>query len=228
MNRSAARANLLHAVRAVTALFKAAHDYERGLGAVEAALRTVNYYERTLNRAVLGFYRGDIEAGAFIDRMLSLIEDQFRRAWNEGARDVGYSPQQMTDDDLLVLLERTEQEKEYILDFAAGIEKARFEGGDVRPFQDRVGMWAGRYNEVRDMARAHFGGKTRLAWTLGLSEHCESCLRLDGVVATAEDWAAARARGIYPRSRSLACGGYRCQCSLEPTTAPLTPGGIPL
>lgn len=193
---------------------------------VSAAVKTQAYYQRVLNRAVLQFHRDDLSAGGFIDTMLRLIDEQFRRAWNAGAREVGYTPADMTQDDLFVLLERTEQEKEYILDFAGGIEKARLEGGSVKPFQSRVQMWTNRYNEIVDLARMHFGGKTRLEWQLGPTEHCTSCLSLSGVVATAEQWNAARSVGIYPQSRKLECGGYNCKCSLQPTKKPLA-GAIP-
>ena len=205
---------------------QARNNLQSALRLVEAATKTQAYYQRVLNRAVLLFYRGEISAGEFIDIMLRLIDDQFRRAWNEGARDVGFDPRMMTQDDLFVLLERTEAEKEFILDFAGGIENARLEEKSVAPWQGRVSMWANRYNEVRDLARIHFGGKNRLEWVMGPTEHCNSCRSLSGTVATAEQWNEARNSGIYPKSNRLECGGYNCQCALQPTTKPLT-GAIP-
>jgi len=205
-----ARDNLANAVRIVT-----------------EAMKTQSYYKRVLNRAVLQFYRGDVDAFSFIDTMIRLIDDQFRRAWNEGARAVGYDPEDMTQDDLFVLLERQEQEKEYILNFASGIESARLNDQSVKPFQNRAAMWANRYNEIRDWAKSYFGGQARLEWVLGPTEHCESCLALEGTVAPAYQWEEARAAGIYPKSKRLQCGGYNCQCSLQATAKPLTPGNIP-
>lgn len=210
MNYLQARNNLINAVRLVT-----------------EAMKTRAYYQRVLNRAVLNFYRGDIDAFSFIDTMIRLVDDQFRRAWNEGARDVGYDPEDMTQDDLFVLLERQEQEKEYILNFASGIENAREKELSIKPFQNRAAMWANRYNEIRDWAKSYFGGLTRLIWVLGPTEHCDSCQSLSGTVATANQWEDARSLGIYPKSNRLQCGGYNCQCSLQVTGAPLTPGNIP-
>jgi hypothetical protein len=194
---------------------------------VSRAVKTEGYYTRVLDRAVLEFYRGNITAFEFIDTMLRLIDDQFRRAWNEGARDVGYELKDMTAEDLQVLQVRIDNEKEYILNFAGGIEQAAANGDSVAPYRDRVSMWANRYNEIRDWARAYFGGLTRLEWQLGMTEHCESCLTLSGTVATATQWNFARSEGIYPQSRRLKCGGYKCQCSLAVTDKPITPGGIP-
>jgi len=193
---------------------------------VEEATKTVAYFRRALNQAVLDFYRDDITAFEFIDKVSSLIDGQFRRAWNQGARDVGFDPKDMTDDDILTIMERIDRELEYVLDFAGGIENARLTGGSVAPFQSRVDMWANRYNEIRAWARVYFGGMTRFIWVLGPTEHCASCKRLSGTVATGTQWSFARAEGIYPQSRRLECGGYRCQCSLIETKRKVT-GGIP-
>ena len=67
------------------------------------ALKTEAYYSQALNRAVLEFYRGDMDAGEFIDEMIRLIEGQFERAWNEGSRDVGVEPSEHSPDDDAVL-----------------------------------------------------------------------------------------------------------------------------
>lgn len=211
MNYSQARSNLINAVRIVT-----------------EAMKTRAFYQRTLNRAVLRFYRDEISAFDFVETMIRLVDDQFRRAWNEGARDVGYDPEDMTQDDLYVLLERQEQEKDYILNFAGGIENARINEQSIKPFQNRATMWANRYDEIRDYARSYFGGLTRLVWVMGQTEHCDSCQALSGTVATAQQWDEARSLGIYPKSKRLQCGGYNCQCSLQVTSAPLTPGDIPV
>lgn len=191
--------------------------------------KTVAYYERALNAAVLDLYRGG-DAGDFIDKAIYLIEEQFGRAWREGARDVGFDPAKISEGELEFLQSRMDREKEYILDFAQAIENAREAGDPVKPLQERVPLWANRYEEVRDTARAHYGIQTgaRLVWRVGPTEHCDTCLALDGVVATADDWEEARGRGIYPKSPDLDCHGYNCQCSLDPTDDPADEGGIPV
>lgn len=203
-----ARDNLLAAVRLVT-----------------AALKTEAFYSRALRNAVRDLYRGG-DAGAFIDRLSTLVEDQFRRAWNEGARDAGFTGE-MTDDDLLPLIDRMAAEQEYMYAYADAIEQAGKDGSPIAPLYERADMWAARYKEIRDWARVHFGGKKRYRWVVGPTEHCEDCARLSGTVATGEAWEEARARGIYPQARDLECGGWRCQCSLQPTDEPPT-GEIPL
>ena len=60
-------------------------------------------------------------------------------------------------------------------------------------------------------------------WRLGATEdHCVDCLNLDGQVHTAAEWLAS---GIQPQSPDLACGGWNCDCRLEPTELPSS-GGV--
>ena len=204
-----ARANLLAAVRLVT-----------------AALKTEAFYSRALRAAVRELYRGG-DAGDFIDKLAGLVEEQFRRAWNEGARDAGFTGE-MTDDDLLPLIDRMAAEQEFIFAYADAIEQAGKDGSPIAPLYERADMWAARYNEIRDWARVHFGKRDMYKWVVGPTEHCDTCQSLNGTVASGEAWEAARARGIYPQSREgLDCGGWRCQCELQPTKDPPT-GAIPV
>lgn len=192
-----------------------------GLSGAElrAALKTEAYYNRALNSAVLEFYRGEMDAGEFIDEMIRLIEGQFRRAWNEGSRDVGVDPKDHTPEDDAILEEHINQETEHILDYAEAIEKAKIDGAPVAPLQARVSLWANRYNEMVNAARMHFGAEREyLKWKLGATEeHCETCAALDGIVATAEAW---EESGFHPQGApndALECDGWYCDCRLEVT-----------
>jgi len=192
-----------------------------------ANLKTEAHYDRVLRRAVRDLYTSKIDESEFIDIQIRLVEEQFGRAWREGARDVDFNPENMTDDDMTVLAERVETEKDRILDYAQSVLDAREAGNPVDPLVVRADMWAARYPEVRDAARAHFGGRMHLRWQYGPTEHCDDCLRLNGTVAEAREWEQARQRGIYPRSAELACHGFNCACELIPTDDELT-GEIPL
>lgn len=57
-----------------------------------------------------------------------------------------------------------------------------------------------------------------LVWRFGATEqHCADCFRLNGQVHKASKWESA---GIAPKSPDLACGGYHCDCRLEPHEGP--------
>lgn len=214
-----ARAHLAAVLRATVDGLAAYYDL--------TPLKTVAYYQRALRQAIRDLYAsGDV--GPFVDKLVYLIDEQFRRAWNEGARDVGFPPERMSDSDRLRYMFRADAEKEHVLGLAQAILDARENDTPVDRLLARAEMWATRYNEVRDQARAYFGGLERLVWRVGPTEHCETCLLLNGVVATAVEWNAARMRGYYPKSPKLACGGFRCQCELSPTDDPVSLSGIPV
>jgi hypothetical protein len=67
--------------------------------------------------------------------------------------------------------------------------------------------------------------KQRLRWKLGKTEdHCLTCSYLDGLVAYAAEWDES---GYHPQgapNEQLQCGGWQCDCSLEPTDSPRTRG----
>ncbi len=55
-------------------------------------IKTQAFYDRALRAAVWDFYRGDMDAFGFIDKMVYLITEQFTRAWNEGMRSIDLDP----------------------------------------------------------------------------------------------------------------------------------------
>lgn len=194
------------------------------------ALKTVDYYERALNRAVLDFYRGDSDAGEFIDEMIRLIEGQFERAWNEGSRAVGVDPKEHTEEDDAELQDRIDKEEDHVLDYAEAIEQARINGDPLAPLQSRVQLWVNRYNEIVNDAKLWFSrASQRFEWIYGDTQHCTTCLELNGIVATADAW---NESGFQPQAAPndmLECGGWKCQCRLELTKKELTekqPGDV--
>ena len=186
------------------------------------AEKTEGYYRRVLRRAMRDFYSRQIDAGEFIDKMIYYVDEQFRRAWNEGGRDMGVQPEQMNDEARLQYMFRADAEKEHILKLAEDVQRAAENGDPLDPLMNRAEMWKNRYAEVRDQARSYFGKEKLLTWVLGPTEHCSTCAGLEGVTATAQAWQVARASGIYPKSPNLECHGYNCQCELVPSDGPAT------
>ena len=186
--------------------------------------KTEDSYRRQVWRIVRELFNGEIDEYAFVDDFSGFIDNQFTRAWNAGAREMGVNPRQFTDDDIAYLAERIADEQGYMLQLADDIMRARDEGQSIEQFRARADAYANRYNEMVNEARTYFGGKQMLEWMYGDTEHCEDCQRLNGIVATAQEW---HDSGWTPQSRGLQCGGYHCQCQLLPTDKPPTPGGIP-
>lgn len=194
-----------------------AHGIRSWRSLIPGSLKTYEYYQRVLWRDVREFYTGEVERGFVEDDMIRLIDEQLTRAWNEGAREVGVEPADMTDEDLAVVEDIKNGELEHITGFLDAVEQARQDGTGYEQFRSRVDLWANRYNDVVNQAKVYFGGKTKLVWVYGDTEHCDTCAACNGIVAWAQEW---EQSGLHPQSPpngALECGGWKCQCTLEPT-----------
>jgi len=208
-----ARQNVITAMLSVAAVLDGAH-------------KTVAYYERVLSKNVRGLYRGGMDAGAFVDDHIRLVEEQLRRAWNEGMRANDLDPSRdMKPEWEAILQDVIAEEFTHIEDFAAAIEKAAAEEQPIDGILGRVKMWANRYNEVMNLAKLTTRPKDHYKWQIGSTvEHCSTCQGLHGKVATAKEWIAS---GYRPQGRMLECGGWNCQCMLVYTEEPVTQEGTP-
>jgi hypothetical protein len=216
--RAEARSNLVNAVRRIV-------DALEGGDPISESIKTEAYYNRVLDRNIRQLYAGKMSEREFTDSLVDVIDAQFDRAWNEGMRDNGLDPaKDMTDEWAKILDERKVQELPYIEGFASDIAAAGKAGDPLDPLFTRADIWSGRYNEVVDLARVTTRPDDRFKWVYGDTEHCTDCERLNGIVATGKDWGES---GWAPQSQDLECHGFNCQCRLEPTDDPLTPGGIP-
>ena len=194
-------------------------------------MKSIGQYERQLWSACLNFFRGDVDAFGFIDLFADNIQNQLTRAWNEGARSVGVEPKDMEQIDLEHLHGIIDSELNHVLGIAQDIEDAINDGMTIDQFRSRfrsrIDLWVNRYNEVINEARVYFGDEQKLVWQLGATEeHCETCSRLNGIVAYAREWDIANIKPQNPPNGKLECGGWNCDCSLEPTDKRRSPNAL--
>lgn len=204
-------------------------DLPSDLAANIEAVKTVEYYQRSLWANVRKFYNSEIDAGEFIDEQIRLIEGQMRKAWYEGMRNVGYEnpPKEMTAEFDAELQAVIDSEFDHVLDFAQAIEDAKLANQPLEPFRARTEMWVNRYTDVVNQAEVFTKPEQRFRWEYGDTQHCETCAALNGTVATGQQWTDSPYQPQSPPNDALECGGWRCQCRLVPTDEPLTEGGIP-
>lgn len=173
--------------------------------------------------AASAFWR-DGSRGSFFTRVNTLIKFGLTDAWNAGAASVGVLPSDMEPEDLQVIAGIVAEEKTYVPGLFDYLDTlANTPGASLQSALPRLEMWGNKWQAVYNQAVTYFGAKARLVWVLGPTEHCETCLKLAGIVAWAKEWEAA---DIRPQSRRLACGGYRCQCQLLPSTRRRSPKAL--
>jgi hypothetical protein len=108
------------------------------------------------------------------------------------------------------------------LDGLANDPKAKLSDAD-----GRLALWKARFDDVRNRAKMILGQDAKLEWIYGDTEHCDTCARLNGVVKRASFWMSHGVLPQAPPNPRLKCGGWKCQCSLEPTDKRLTRGRMP-
>ena len=211
------------------------HDWKEGKALLAPeAIKTEGAFEAHVWDYMRGYFKsGDV--GIFIDRMAGEIENQWTRAWNEGARQAGVEPDEMDEADMQIIEAQIRQEVEYVMGLAEDIDQAIVDGLTDEEFNKRFAyrppMWSNRYNAIVDESRIHFStGKSKSEWILGDTiEHCESkdgfvgCSDLAGFVLYDTEWAQVQ---VMPQGDKLACHGFNCACRLSETTKQRTPNGL--
>lgn len=188
------------------------------------AAKTYDYFLATLERLIRSVYTNRL-GGEFIDILGNLVQGQLRQAydlaWSEKGNE-GAMPEYLTS----ALENAITTQYKFIDQFFRDIVDARIDGTGIDALLARAPLWAQRYNEAyNDAVRlilAENGGN--LVWQLGATEqHCPECYALNGIVASAKEW---DELGVHPQGAPnplLTCGGWRCDCSLTPTTRRRSP-----
>ena len=102
--------------------------------------------------------------------------------------------------------------------FAAGLKKLK----------NRLNLWGNNLEKTENFGRIDKvpitpEEVTNYVWRIGATEkHCDTCLAMNGVVATQAQVQSYRRDGIYPKSGDLSCGGWHCDCNWFETSAPPT------
>ena len=190
----------------------------RWICAIPSVYKTYDYFLSELTRMVKNVYNG-FSGGDFIDSMASLVNGQLTQAYNNAWIDEGYAlplPDYLAASLEAMVLGQFDFVDQYYRD----IVDAKIDQTPIDPLLARVSLWANRYNEAYNEAirliTVNSGGN--LIWKLGQTEeHCHTCFNLNGIVARAIEWEQLGVRPQGAPNTRLECGGWRCDCSLEPT-----------
>jgi hypothetical protein len=188
------------------------------------AAKTYEYFLSTLEHLIESVYSGNLggEFNSIMDNLiLGQISQAFETAWVNDGNELP-PPEYLRDP----AQELIREQQGYVKDFYRAIVDARVDGTPIDPLLARAELWAGQYNgahaEAVRLITAENGGK--LVWKLGATEqHCATCAALNGITAYARDWDELGVHPQQPENKLLECGGWRCDCSLEPTTRRKTP-----
>ena len=175
-------------------------------------------FAMNVRSAVRGLWNGSFDFLGFTDAMTSAIFRGYEQAWQEGAAQCGIGPTERTQAEQQKLDQEIISDQSHISAFADFIAKnSKANGGKLGASLSRAELWANRYGFVVGVAQQMSCGDMKYQWRVGPTDHCHDCATYDGRIYRGSTWAAV---GAQPQSRNLACGGYRCQCSLVPVPSP--------
>lgn len=186
-------------------------------------------YRMNIRAAVRGLWTGHLDYEQFFDNMMGAIRRGFTQAWYQGAKECGIAPNELKPEERLALEAAINSEMQFIDGLGSYVEaNSKANKGKLGRSFARTKAWINRYNSLRNQAKLSACGDKKLTWHLGATEkHCRSCLALAGKTKRASQWKAA---GIQPQNApndKLECGGYLCDCRLEPSDEPMSKGPFP-
>ena len=183
-------------------------------------------YRASLRAAMYALWRGVMSLEQFTDSMMNAVDRGLNNAYQEGLRKAGIRPNEATPTEAALLYEEIANNVSRIgqlADFIAANSKDS--GGKWGTVANRLDLWVNRYGALRTKVEAQAAGDRKKQWALGKTEeHCVTCYGVNGRVYRNSVW---MANDCLPRSSSLCCHGFRCDCSLIDTDARITPGPFP-
>lgn len=181
-------------------------------------------YAKSLRAIVRGLWESE-DLSLFFADMLDAVDRNLSQAWFAGMKACGINPSEISDEEEQARTGLILESLNRITGFGEDILVGKENGKIVSDFFSRVNVWANRWNEAFNLAKAMACADQKEEWILGpTEEHCEDCSRYNGRVHRNSMWIK---WATLPQSRNLSCSGYNCLCELVPTNKPALPGRPP-
>lgn len=191
----------------------------------QITLKSVNEvlreYEDKLDRWMKDVLNGNMTGGEMSRAMRAIIKRLAPESYTEGMREGGIrDPEsEMENEDDEAVAEWTRDQLLYVDGFIESIVETSKLDGDKKiegrnSLLDRIDEWVSSMRFIGQKGYLSAKGNLPLTWKVGDTEHCPTCLRLDGQRHRASWYAKRDLVPRQPGSNSLDCKGFNCMCSL--------------
>ena len=188
---------------------------------------SIDSYRLNLRANVRALWTGAWSMSEFIGAMTDTVERGIMDAWREGAAKAGVAEDELTQAELDARMAFMWAQWSQLPGLATFVDAhSQANEGKLETVLGRVDLWVNQYNSASIKAEAMAAGDAKYAWVYGPTEHCTTCLRLNGKVKRMSYWVDHVLPQNAPNPRLL-CGGWRCQCTLQKTAEPLSKGKLP-
>lgn len=180
-------------------------------------------YLSSVRSLMRGLHRsGDVLR--FFESMVDSVERNLSAAWFKGMESCGIPVSDITSEEDSARINLISTNISFISNLSNDIINNRNDSKSINALFYRADLWGNRWNQAFNEAKSLACGNLNQIWVLGDTDHCVTCAGLAGKVKRGSVW---EISGFLPQSSSLACGGFRCRCSLEDTDQQGTPGPLP-
>ena len=190
-------------------------------------LKTLAGYQLNLRAAAYGLWSGKMDFDQAFGQIFEAIDRGLPQAWAEGAASCGILPDEYSPEERTALAQAVASEKNHVFALLEWIEQNSQENGGARgTAYSRLDVWINRYRDVVNRAKAMACSDQKLRWVLGPTEHCTTCAKLSGRIKRGSYWQS-HVMPQSPPNGQLECGGWNCQCTLQPTEDRASSGPLP-
>ncbi len=187
----------------------------------------IDQYRKGLRSAVRGLWSGTLTIGQAENAFEAAIGRRITQAWNEGAAECDIKPDELSEAEILARDEFIENQIEFAPSFLEDVAaNSKANKGKLKPLLTRTELWVNQYSSAKQRSEAMACGDEKRIWVLGRTEHCRSCLALNGQVRRLSFWESHVLPRNAPNDR-LECKGFNCQCTLKSTKKPISKGRLP-
>lgn len=137
-----------------------------------------------------------------------------RKAYLDGLNDGGVDTDELDDEDRGEIAELLADQSQYVTEFGNTL----FKGDGITDWEavNKPNLWWNKSIQPFYQAGLISADKNGLyEWVYGDTEHCDSCLQLNGQRHRLRDY---KRKGLMPQSGDLDCGGWNCKCKLVKAT----------
>lgn len=190
----------------------------------EMEFKTIEGYRMLLRENARALWTGDWEFFGFYESMVATITRGFNQAWAEGMAKFGLTIDDQSPEERMRLTQEIFNEQIHIEGVADYIDQnSKANGGLLGNCMQRIEQWVAAYTRIKQLASAIAARDKPLKWTLHPAEHCDSCARLSGKIKRGSYWQI----HVTPKDWDKLDCRKGCQCTLEPTSEPLSKGPLP-
>ena len=137
-------------------------------------------YRGGIRAAVRGLWSGAFGLDDFVDAMFTTIDLGIVQAWNEGAREVGVQPNELTPEERIARRQMIQNERQHVFNFGLWIEEnSRENGGKLGTVFNRAEKWILRARDAKNNGMLSARADPKLTWIYDeTKEHCRTCAKL--------------------------------------------------